>query len=63
MTRRICLTPEQAFEAGFEEPCEHLVPDPNDCPKCCLSGAEIRRLVVLLHSGLATDAGARTTAA
>lgn len=63
MSGRLCLTPEQAFAVGFEEPCEHLVPDPNDCPKCRLSVSEIRRLVVLLHSGLATEAGARTTAA
>ncbi|WP_329597793.1 hypothetical protein OIE43_18970 [Streptomyces pseudovenezuelae] len=61
MTGRICLTPEEAFEAGFEEPCEHLVPDPSDCPSCRLTEAEIRRLVVLLRSDL--PAVARKTAA
>ncbi|MFE3855265.1 hypothetical protein ACFXPN_29555 [Streptomyces griseorubiginosus] len=61
MNGRICLTPQQAFEAGFEEPCEHQVPDPNDCPTCRLTGAEIRRLAVLLRNDL--PAVARTTAA
>lgn len=60
MTSRI-LTPEEAFEAGFAEPCEHQVPDPSDCPKCRLTEAEIRRLAVLLRSD--PPAVARTTAA
>lgn len=62
MSSRICRTPDEAFEAGFEEPCEHQVPDPEDCPKCRLTEAEIGRLVVLLRSDPATTA-ARTTAA
>ncbi|MFI1030775.1 hypothetical protein [Streptomyces sp. NPDC020951] len=49
MTGRICLSPEEAFEAGFEEPCEHLVPNPADCPDCRLTAAEISRLSVLLR--------------
>ena len=63
MNSRICLSVEQAFEAGFEEPCQHLVPDPDDCPQCRLSDAEIRRLVVLLRSELAPETTARPAAA
>lgn len=63
MSGRICLSAQAAFEAGFEEACEHRVPDPNDCPDCRLSEAEIRRLAVLLRSEPAAEAGARTTAA
>lgn len=62
MTSRI-LTPDEAFEAGFSEPCEHRVPDPNDCPKCRLSEAEIRRLAVLLRSETATTASSDAAAA
>ncbi|NEB00590.1 hypothetical protein [Streptomyces sp. SID13726] len=57
------LTADAAFLAGFEEPCEHLVPDPNDCPKCRLTEAEIRRLAVLLRSDTAPAAGAVSAAA
>lgn len=63
MNGRICLSVEQAFDAGFAEPCEHLVPDPNECPKCCLTKAEIRRFAVLLRSDNAPEAGVHTTAA
>ncbi|MFF7521216.1 hypothetical protein [Streptomyces pseudovenezuelae] len=63
MTGRICLTPEQAFEVGFDEPCEHLVPDPNDCSKCRLTEAEIRRLAVLLRSETAPAVAIDSTAA
>ena len=59
MNRRICLTPDEAFEVGFEEPCEHSVPDPNDCPGCRLSGDEIRRLAVLLRGETAAQDDAR----
>lgn len=62
MSRRI-LTPDEAFEAGFEEPCQHLVLDPNDCPDCRLSPAEIRRLAVLLRSEPAAEDSAHTRAA
>ncbi|MFI2437443.1 hypothetical protein [Streptomyces sp. NPDC018693] len=63
MSRRICLSVDEAFEAGFEEPCQHLVPDPNDCPDCRLSAAEIRRLAVLLRSEPTTESGAHPAAA
>lgn len=63
MTGQICLTPDQAFEAGFSEPCEHLVPDPNDCPQCRLTEAEIRRLAVLLRSETCLSVGVDSTAA
>lgn len=63
MSARICLSVDEAFEAGFEEPCEHQVPNPNDCPACRLSAAEIRRLVVLLRSEPTPERGARTAAA
>lgn len=38
---------EEAFQQGYDEPCEHGVPDPNDCPKCRLTPEEITRLAVL----------------
>lgn len=49
MKARICLSAEEAFAAGFEEPCEHRVPSPADCPDCRLTAAEISRLSVLLR--------------
>lgn len=61
--RRICRTPQEAFEAGFNAPCEHLVPDPNDCPRCRLTEAEIRRLAVLLRRRPQTAAESSETAA
>jgi hypothetical protein len=59
VNRRICLTPDEAFEVGFEEPCEHSVPDPTDCPHCRLSVAEIRRFAVLLRGETAAQGDAR----
>jgi hypothetical protein len=50
VTGRICLTADEAFQAGFDAPCEHQVPDPAACPDCRLTTAEIRRLAVLLRS-------------
>ncbi|MEU3253172.1 hypothetical protein [Streptomyces sp. NPDC006997] len=52
MSGRVCLTPDEAFEAGFNEPCQHGLSDPEDCPRCRLSDAEIGRLVVLLSGSL-----------
>ncbi|MEV6544431.1 hypothetical protein [Streptomyces sp. NPDC051665] len=63
MSGRVCLSVDQAFEAGFEEPCQHLVPDPNDCPDCRLTEAEIRRLAVLLRSDPPGEVGAPAAAA
>lgn len=55
---RICRTAEQAFEFGFNEPCEHGT-QPDQCSHCRLTDAEIGRLVVLLRGAqrpLAQDA-------
>lgn len=54
---RICRTAEEAFQAGFEAPCEHLVPDPNDCPRCRLTDDEVARLAVLHRPYLLTTPG------
>jgi hypothetical protein len=62
MSVRICLTPDDAFEAGYTEPCEHLVPDPEDCPQCRLTDAEIGRLAALLHSEAASYGSGRKAA-
>lgn len=53
---RICLTPEEAFEAGFSEPCEHNMQAPEGCPQCRLTSTEIHRLVVLLQGALVRPA-------
>ena len=63
MNGRICLSVEQAFDAGFAEPCEHLVPNPNDCSRCRLTDAEIGRLVVLLQGALRPQQQSTKTAA
>jgi len=44
----ICRTPEEAFQAGLNSPCEHGVPKPPDCPKCRLTPEETTRLALLL---------------
>jgi hypothetical protein len=51
---RVCMTPEEAFQAGFDEPCGHGIADPGDCSRCRLTDAEIGRLVVLLSQPLAS---------
>jgi hypothetical protein len=43
----MCRTPEEAFQAGWDAPCEHGIPNPVDCPGCRLSPEEITALVVL----------------
>lgn len=43
----ICRTPDEAFQAGYDAPCEHQLPDPTQCPDCRLTDAEIARLAVL----------------
>lgn len=45
--RRVCMTPEEAFQAGWDEPCTHGVADPTKCPSCRLTEAEIGQLAVL----------------
>lgn len=39
---------EDAFQAGWDAPCEHGIPDPVDCPRCRLTPEEITRLAILL---------------
>lgn len=43
----MCRTFEEAFQAGWDAPCEHGVPNPVDCPRCRLTPEEIAVLVVL----------------
>jgi hypothetical protein len=59
---QICMTADEAFEAGFNEPCEHGTP-PNACPDCRLTNAEIGRLVVLLRGALTPQPQNAKTAA
>ncbi|MBY8341949.1 hypothetical protein LXH13_06475 [Streptomyces spinosirectus] len=59
---RICRTADEAFEAGWNEPCDHGRANPADCPTCGLTDVEITRLTVLL-SGLAPSAAAAPAAA
>ncbi|MET7776250.1 hypothetical protein ABZU94_10770 [Streptomyces mirabilis] len=60
MPARICRTADEAFQAGWDEPCDHGH-DPGECPACGLTDAEISRLVVLL-SDLASRAPERAAA-
>ncbi|MFE5369201.1 hypothetical protein [Streptomyces mirabilis] len=48
----ICRTPEEAWQAGLELPCEHGVRPLPECPDCRLTEAEIADLAVLLGSYL-----------
>lgn len=45
----ICKTVEEAFQAGFNAPCEHGIPAEDDCAKCRLTEDEIVRLALLLR--------------
>lgn len=54
MSRRLCRTPDDAFAAGWNEPCDHGTA-PDRCDACSPTEAEIAKLVVLL-SHLATSA-------
>lgn len=60
MPARICRTADEAFQAGWDEPCDHGL-DPGECSACCLTDAEIARLVLLL-SDLASPAPERAAA-
>ncbi|MCQ9178731.1 hypothetical protein KMT30_06735 [Streptomyces sp. IBSBF 2953] len=53
MGARICRTANEAFAAGWDEPCEHGQPDPGECRQCGLTDVEVERLSVVL-GGLAT---------
>ncbi|MFJ4551018.1 hypothetical protein ACIP4X_17625 [Streptomyces sp. NPDC088817] len=59
MSARICRTAADAFQAGWDAPCEHKVPDPGDCPDCALTDTEIAQLAVLLR-GLGIPSSATT---
>ncbi|WP_435969342.1 hypothetical protein [Streptomyces sp. Qhu_M48] len=58
----ICRTPEEAFEAGLHEACEHGV-HPAACQTCQLSEPEITRLVVLYRDHLPQTAASSSRAA
>ncbi|MFF0139753.1 hypothetical protein ACFYRN_25275 [Streptomyces sp. NPDC005227] len=60
MTGRLCRTADEAFAAGWDEPCDHGV-DPAECRSCALTGGELARLVVLL-GGVAASPGMRDAA-
>ena len=62
MAGPICRTPDDAFRAGWNEPCDHGTPNPGDCPSCALTGAEIAQLAVLL-SGVAAPTSVGRVAA
>lgn len=49
----LCRTPEEAFRAGLEAPCEHGVHPMPACRDCRLTEAEIADYAVLLGSHLA----------
>ena len=59
---RVCMTVEEAFEAGLNEPCDHGMP-PAGCPRCQLTEAEIGRLVVLLRGAMTSQPKDAKTAA
>ena len=60
--RKVCRTPEEAFEAGWNSPCEHDIADPTKCPRCRLTPAEIGRLAAL-HRPYVLAAAERAVAA
>jgi hypothetical protein len=59
----ICRTPEEAFQAGWDAPCEHGIPNPVDCEHCRLKPEEITRLAALLGPSLRAAARAAEQAA
>lgn len=54
----MCRTPEEAFQAGWDAPCEHGIPDPTECPECRLTPEEITRLAVLLGPSMRASVAA-----
>jgi hypothetical protein len=62
MPAPICRTAEEAFRAGWDEPCDHGFADPGECADCGLTDAEIGQLVVLLGN-LAAPVAAEQVAA
>lgn len=60
MSGRLCRTADEAFAAGWDEPCDHGA-DPAECKACALTGGEVARLVVLL-GGVNPSLGMRDAA-
>jgi hypothetical protein len=57
MPGRICRTADEAFQAGWNEDCDHGR-DPGECRVCGLTDTEIAQLVVLLgHLGTPAPEG------
>lgn len=48
----ICRTPEDAYRAGYEQPCDHGHPV-SECDDCRLTPTEITRIAALLRPHLA----------
>ncbi|MFI5973604.1 hypothetical protein [Streptomyces sp. NPDC051452] len=61
MSARICRTAEEAFQAGWDEKCDHDT-DPGVCPECGLTDTEIARLVILLSHPAAPTSAVRAAA-
>jgi hypothetical protein len=59
----LCHSINEAWQAGYDAPCAHGVPDPAECESCRLKPEEIARLVVLLAGMRATAAAESDTAA
>jgi hypothetical protein len=53
-------TLEEAFQAGWDAPCEHGIPNPTECPDCRLTPEEIRWLVALHRPYLRATATSST---
>lgn len=58
-----CRTVADAWQAGWDEPCEHGVLDLADCGHCALTMAEISRLVLLHRPYLVAQTAQHRTAA
>lgn len=61
MPGRICRTADEAFQAGWDEPCDHGT-DPGECSECGLTDTEIARLVILLSHLAAPEPAGRAAA-
>lgn len=58
----MCRTADEAWQAGWDAPCEHGIADPTACPDCALTPDEIARMVTL-HRPYLQAPVATTTAA
>ncbi|HEY5832424.1 hypothetical protein [Streptomyces sp.] len=58
----ICRTADEAWQAGWDAPCEHGL-GPGDCPRCALTAEEIARLAILHRPYLQLTPPGATTAA